>query len=199
MMDASAMYPQGFHPILAILLPDFRTLARPLSRSSVGVRYYYVDFGISVYIPPDVYPKTALGEDGRDQEPPELSSEVPYDPFKLDIFIIGNVFRREFCDVGLFLIVFLIYNLVCSQKFLNVGFFQPLVKAMTQEDPTRRPTADQALDQWKDIRRNIYVFQQRWRPRPRKDVLMDKLVFDTIALIKLFMYFAGVFISRITL
>jgi hypothetical protein len=41
-----------------------------------------------------------LGIAGRDQDVPELSGDVPYDPFKVDIFTIGNVIRAEFQDVG---------------------------------------------------------------------------------------------------
>ena len=99
MMDASPLYPQGFHPIYKLSLPDARGLAWPLSRSTHPVRYYFIDYSISVYIPPDVYPKLCVGIFGRDPEPPELSDTIPYVPFKLDIFILGNVFRREFCHV----------------------------------------------------------------------------------------------------
>ena len=105
MMDASAMYPQGFHPIWDVFLLDAHTPVYPPSRSAVGVKYYYIDYGISVHIPPEVHPKTALGGHGRDQEPPELSFKVLYDPFKLDIFTIGNVFRREICDVCILFVV----------------------------------------------------------------------------------------------
>jgi hypothetical protein len=28
-----------------------------------------------------------------------LSETVPYHPYKLDVFIIGNMFKQEFCDV----------------------------------------------------------------------------------------------------
>ncbi|EED81120.1 predicted protein [Postia placenta Mad-698-R] len=100
MMNANALYPRGFHPVYDILLPDARTVAPYHSRSRVPVQYYYVDFGISVHIPPDVHPKLVTGAFGRDQEVPELSENVPYNPFKLDVFIIGNFFRREFHDVG---------------------------------------------------------------------------------------------------
>ena len=99
MMDGSAMFPYGSHPINDVFLPDARTIAHPLSRTSVRVRYYFIDYGISVYIPPDVHPKLALGVLGRDQEVPELSNEFPYDPFKVDIFIIGNLLRRMFYEV----------------------------------------------------------------------------------------------------
>lgn len=106
MMDATAMYPRGAHPVHDLFLPDAITLARPLPRTSVPLKYYFVDYGISVYIPPDVQPKLVLGTLGRDQEVPELSDEVPYDPFKADVFIIGNFLRRAFYEVCACLIDF---------------------------------------------------------------------------------------------
>lgn len=99
MMDPSALYPHGFHPIRQNDLPDLSGLARSRSRSEVRIKYYFIDFGISVHIPPHVYPKLAVGNFGRDQEVPELSADVPYDPFKLDIYIIGNMFRQEIYNV----------------------------------------------------------------------------------------------------
>lgn len=99
MMDAFALYPHGFHPVWADSLPDLRGRARPWPRISAPVKYYYVDFGISVHIPPEVQPKRALGGYGQDQEVPELSFTEPYDPFKVDVFILGNVFRKEICAV----------------------------------------------------------------------------------------------------
>lgn len=93
------MYPQGFHPVNDRCLPDAQTAVQPIPRSQVHVKYYYVDFGISVHIPPEVYPKLALGDLGRDQDVPELSIHTSYDPFKVDIFIIGNVFKRIFYNV----------------------------------------------------------------------------------------------------
>ena len=100
MMDASAMFPHGSHPINDVFLPDGRTIAHPLARTSVHVRYYFVDYGISTYIPPDVHPKLVLGTLGRDQEVPELSNEVPYDPFKVDVFILGHVFKDMILQVS---------------------------------------------------------------------------------------------------
>lgn len=100
MLDASAMYPYGFHPVRSSTLPDGRTLAWPRRRTSVPVRYYFIDYGLSTYFPPGTHPRLVVGEDGRDQEVPELSDDIPYDPFKVDIFIIGNLFRRMFYDVS---------------------------------------------------------------------------------------------------
>ena len=81
-------------------LPDASDLAPVLPRSAAKVRYYYVDFGISSHIPADSADKLVLGEYGRDQDVPELSSTVPYDPFKVDIFTFGHNLLRLFDAVG---------------------------------------------------------------------------------------------------
>lgn len=99
-MDANALFPEGFHPVHGLFLPDGMTPASRHSRKGMPIKYYYIDFGISVHIPPDTHPKLAVGPYGRDREVPELSADIPYDPFKVDIFIIGNLFRRNFHDVG---------------------------------------------------------------------------------------------------
>lgn len=94
------MYPLGFHPVRDIYLHDVSTRAPVISRSAAGVKYYFVDYGISSYFPAESQARLALGTAGRDQDVPELSDEVPYDPFKVDIFTIGNVFRQVFRDVS---------------------------------------------------------------------------------------------------
>ena len=93
------MYPEGFHAAQAAYKRDYSGIASYVPRSAVGVKYYFADFGISAHTPGADHPGLVTGRAGRDQDPPELSLTVPYDPFKLDIFIIGNMFKQEFCDV----------------------------------------------------------------------------------------------------
>lgn len=104
-MDAASMYPRGFHPIDDYVLDDVSTPAPIIPRSMVGVKYYFIDYGISSYFLSGSQERLVLGTEGRDQDVPELSDEVPYDPFKVDIFSIGNVFQQSFCDVCLLLLV----------------------------------------------------------------------------------------------
>jgi hypothetical protein len=101
MMDATLMFPLGFHPVRHIFLHDVTTLAPVIPRSVVGATYYFVDYGISSYFPPGSQERLVLGIAGRDQDMPELSDRVPYDPFKVDIFTIGNGFRQLCRDVRL--------------------------------------------------------------------------------------------------
>ena len=110
------MYPEGFHPAQTAYKRDYSGIANHFPRSAVGVKYYFADFGISVHVPDADRPRLVTGDSGRDQDPPELSLTVPYDPFKLDIFIVGNMFKQEFCDV-----IFRIPSIFCeAHVFLDV-------------------------------------------------------------------------------
>ncbi|EED84414.1 predicted protein [Postia placenta Mad-698-R] len=138
MMDASAMYPRGFHPIREDLLPNDRTIAPYYSRIDV--------------------PRPRV---------PELSlRKRPYDPFKVDIFIIGNLFRRHFHDV-----------------FSNVEFLEALIVSMTRHDPALRPSASEALAHWKSIRPIYGGFPARWRLIPRGAVWPERLCLGVVGLI----------------
>ena len=100
LMDAVHMYPLGFHPVHDIFLDDVTTFAPMIPRLKAGVKYYFVDYGISSYFPVGSQRELVLGIAGRDQDVPELSNSVPYDPFKVDIFTVGNVLRGEIQNVG---------------------------------------------------------------------------------------------------
>ncbi len=97
------MYPKGFHPVVTHNKPDLRSEAPHRSRFTTPqtVKYYYVDFGISTLFSSDQDQTSRLvvGTDGLDEEVPELSDVTPYDPFKVDVFILGNYFRRTILNV----------------------------------------------------------------------------------------------------
>ncbi|KAH8979876.1 hypothetical protein EDB83DRAFT_2537158 [Lactarius deliciosus] len=145
LMDATRMFPRGFHPVRDVFLPhDILAPAPVIPRLDVGVRYYFVDYRISSYFL-EGERQLVFGFAGRDRDVPELSDEVPYDPFKVDIFTIGNVMRREF--VG---------------NYSNLSFFIPVIEAMTQSDPSIRPSAELALQQWRTIRGRINILHRFW-------------------------------------
>lgn len=54
------------------------------------VRYYFVDFGMSRRFEPGE-PRLMTGGMGAVRSAPELSLVVPCDPFKLDVYLLGNV------------------------------------------------------------------------------------------------------------
>jgi len=120
-------------------------------------QYYYIDYGISVHFPTTTEPKLIVGDDGRDQEVPELSETVPYDPFEVDVFIIGNLLRRYFYDV-----------------FSNVDFLVPLFTSMVKQNPSERPSAAEALEQWKSIRDTVPLYKRSWAVRGRETLFVYK-------------------------
>jgi serine/threonine protein kinase len=100
LMDATHMFPLGFHPVKNLFLFDFSAPAPIISRRRAGVKYYFIDYGISSYFPAEEpLPHRVVGLAGRDQDVPELSDKIPYDPFKVDIFTVGNVLLQELCHV----------------------------------------------------------------------------------------------------
>ncbi|KZT13118.1 uncharacterized protein LAESUDRAFT_767619 [Laetiporus sulphureus 93-53] len=172
MMDAREMFPRGHHPVRESKLPDGQTTAPYYRRADVHVKYYFVDYGISVHFPPNAQYKLVVGAKGRDQEVPELSEDQPYDPFKVDVFIIGNVFRHQFYE-----------------KFSNLDFLWPMVLSMTQDDPARRPSAAEAVAQWQIIKVTISPVLLRWRPKLRTEDVILTAMYDTVSLLDTAVYF----------
>ncbi|GBE78924.1 predicted protein [Sparassis crispa] len=163
MMDARSLYPHGHHPIRIAASQDGIHMLAPLSRSDCSVRYYFIDFGISSLIKKGESPYV-LGRQGRDKELPELSSEITYDAFKVDIFTLGNLYKKEFL-----------------QAYLDLEFLEPLVQKMTAHSPDQRPTAAVAFAVFESIRHRQSSSLLRWRLRRRDETAPERVVYDTMA------------------
>ncbi|KAJ7037422.1 kinase-like domain-containing protein [Mycena alexandri] len=135
MMDATNVIPQGFH------------FSRPWTRDGVDygiewrarssvlpVDYFIVDFGLSEYFPEGPQHARAVGKFGQDKTVPELSATVPYNPFKVDIYQLGNVFSD------------------LNKKYPPLAdHFGTFAALMTRPNPEERPTAGQALSTFEAI------------------------------------------------
>lgn len=91
-MDVSKVIPKGYHFL------DWRThdgVNLKLDwrdRWSVRpIEYFFIDFGVSYQYPLGLTDILDTGRYGQDRSVPELSDTVLYDPFKLDIYQLGNV------------------------------------------------------------------------------------------------------------
>ncbi|CAL1711872.1 unnamed protein product [Somion occarium] len=163
MMDGRPLFPQGHHPVRLDYTADGVFDAPCLSRQDHPVRYYFIDFGISSRFKRGEIP-LVIGTKGRDKEPPEMSDTHPYNPFPLDIFVLGNVYLKEFV-----------------QKYHGLEFLGTLITAMVQPQPERRPTAMSALQIFQDIRSGVPDSTLRWRLRPREESTPARVVYDTVA------------------
>ncbi|KAI0325878.1 kinase-like protein [Cubamyces sp. BRFM 1775] len=163
MMDAKPLYPDGHHPVRLDFAPDGMHHVTPLPRAGRSIRYFYIDFGLALQFQPGVTP-TAIGRVGRDREVPELSNTVPYDPFKVDIFALGNLYSQEF-----------------EKKYDSMEFLVPLIEMMTRREPTQRADAEQLLLKWEEIRRDLNKSSFRWRLAPKGEPAIERVLNDTVA------------------
>ena len=100
-MDAKAIIPTGWHFVSHFCEPDGVTRISPLERRSFPVRYYFVGFGNAYHLPHSSKQQLVTDIGGEDEDVPELREGHRYDPFKLDIYTLGNVFKKELYNVGL--------------------------------------------------------------------------------------------------
>jgi hypothetical protein len=105
MMDPGEMFPLGFHPAAQRSNPKGSALAPFINRSdtaSARVKYHIIDFGESRMFNEDEE-RTLTGVVGHDTSVPEMHSGLPYDAFKADVYVLGNVFRKRILEVKMVL------------------------------------------------------------------------------------------------
>ncbi|KAJ3009451.1 hypothetical protein NUW54_g2780 [Trametes sanguinea] len=166
MMDGSSLYPHGHHPVYTNCSPDLIEELTPLPRMDCQVKYYYVDFGLSVRFKPGAS-TLVIGDVGRDEEVPELSSTVPYDAFKADIYALGNLFDKELL-----------------QKYHGLDFLRELIDAMKRRQPERRPPVTELVQMFAKVRKSRNPSSLRWRLAPKSEPAYERLFNDTVAVAK---------------
>ena len=100
--ESGKMYPKGFHPASQNMELDFSQVARPRRRRSTnGLKYIFIDFGISSQFGSLEKRELVKGCMAQDPTIPELSDDVPYDPFAVDVYTLGNLYKVELLGVCL--------------------------------------------------------------------------------------------------
>ncbi|EJD48803.1 hypothetical protein AURDEDRAFT_162263 [Auricularia subglabra TFB-10046 SS5] len=158
MQDTRAcFYGKRTHPIEACYSEDIQTMYD--RDPEVVPTFYFIDFGVSSrHEGPG--PHLVTGVICRDKTAPELSSTVPYDPFKLDIYLLGNHVLQKYLG-----------------RYCNIEFLRPVLLAMTNVDPALRPTSEESLDLLQGVLQHVVGVQLRWRLRERDETLLN-VVFD---------------------
>ena len=100
MLDANPLYPKGFLTANPSYDRSGLTRAVPRCRYEVSsVKYYVIDFGLSTLFDDSAKSRLVTGGRAQDGDIPELSNTVPYDPFLVDVFTLGNLFKQTFIQV----------------------------------------------------------------------------------------------------
>ncbi|OSC97551.1 kinase-like protein [Trametes coccinea BRFM310] len=166
MMDGSSLFPNGHHPVYRTCSLDLIEDLTPLLRIDHPVKYFYVDFGLSVRFKPGAS-SLVVGDVGRDEEVPELSSTVPYDAFKADIYALGNLFDKEFL-----------------QKYHGLEFLRDLIDVMKRQQPEQRPPVPELVQMFVKVRKSRNPSSLRWRLAPKSEPAYERLFNDTVAVAK---------------
>ncbi|KAF9814683.1 hypothetical protein IEO21_04978 [Rhodonia placenta] len=164
MMDPNPMFPDSFHPINQDRKRNFSGLARRFTRTERPTTYLYVDYGHARKYDPADGPPAELPLLGGDKSVPEFQNDGydnPYNPFPTDIYYLGNLIRQCFL-----------------QKYTGLEFMHPLVADMIVADPTKRPTIDQAVERFEEIRRGLTTWRCRARIVSKKEDSVTKLFKD---------------------
>nr|GAT58201.1 predicted protein [Mycena chlorophos] len=166
LMDGAHLYPRGFHPDFQHqhLKVDKYADASHTTRTWRPVKYYLVDFGISRrYTPAE---RKAGTRDriilGGDKSPPEhQGNQYKVDPFATDVYFLGNFIKTEFMTGN---------KRLLTAGFHGFEFMADLVADMTQEDPSKRPTIDEASAHFAEVQNSLSACKLRWRVVSRKSL-----------------------------
>ncbi|KAJ7589477.1 hypothetical protein C8J56DRAFT_1076117 [Mycena floridula] len=159
MMQASKVVPLGCHFSSSSerALPSGRLVPCKIRqhRCRVPVRYLFIDFGLSKEYPEGQKHARSVARVGQVKVTPEMSKDGPYNPFKADIVQLGTVFKKMFF----------------SESVFDIHEFDVLLEGMTLGDAEARPTAVEALLQFKsivntmsDTRLRTRLRDKFWRP-----------------------------------
>ncbi|KAH9937743.1 hypothetical protein B0H21DRAFT_758128 [Amylocystis lapponica] len=164
MVDPSSMYPKMYHPTAGLRTLDYKGTAKYYSRTERPSKYYYVDFGHALKFDPADGPPVQVPLFGGDKSVPEFQGEgarEPGDPFPVDVYYLGNLIREDWLKI-----------------YAGFEFIKPLVEAMVQDDPHKRPTIDQVVTQFDDILRGISPLKLRKRLAQKQDSIMKRVILD---------------------
>ncbi|TDL17193.1 hypothetical protein BD410DRAFT_581799 [Rickenella mellea] len=164
MLDATSMYPDGFHPMFQVASRGFKgnRSARYVQRSDArSVKYYFIDFGLSSSFQDHSQTRLVTGRDCQLKDVPELSNDIPYDPFPVDIFLLGHL-----------------YNEFLISKYPNLQFLLPLASSMTRENPKSRPSAEEALRQFYELTSNQPWISRKWRLQSPEETTKQRYVLN---------------------
>jgi len=153
MMDGS-LYPDGWH--FCVIHNERQhpmKRAQHYTRTQRPPKYYLTDFGISRRYDPKDGPPREHPIHGGDRTVPEFQKSIePCDPFPTDIYYAGNLIREHI-----------------MRKYRGFGFMRGLVRAMVRKNPAKRPTIDEVVTLFNQIKEKLGETKLRSRAGSRKE------------------------------
>ncbi|KAF7355082.1 NADH-cytochrome B5 reductase [Mycena sanguinolenta] len=144
-------------------------------REPARIRYYFIDFGLACSFSSFEDRGLVKGVCGQHRTIPELSEDIPYDPFALDIRQIGEMLKRDYLEV-----------------YLGLDFLDPWMARLRDDDPAKRPTAEEALAEFRALVSTLPEDKLKARVAGRTDWPFGRRVM--IVLVCLWMFLNGLFL-----
>ncbi|EPT04679.1 hypothetical protein FOMPIDRAFT_1113111 [Fomitopsis schrenkii] len=167
MMDAVPMYSKKlWHPQDTSSNRGFTGQAKFYTRTEFPVKYFYIDFGLSRKYNPNNGPPRELPIMGGDRSVPEFQGEgydAPADPFRTDIYYLGNTVQQAFLG-----------------RYHGLEFIEPLVADMVQTEPEKRPTIAEVESRFDELCHKLSWRQLRGRLVDKKEDAFSRAVLGII-------------------
>ncbi|KAJ6625293.1 kinase-like domain-containing protein [Mycena sp. CBHHK59/15] len=157
MMDASPLLPPGVavHPLNPGRTRDLSQDVRFRNRTENPVKYYWIDFDLSGEHDPSTGPALVEPRYGGIRGVPEFTLDDQLcDPFAVDIWCLGFTIQTYFTKGS---------SSYSTKKKKGLGFMDALVADMVHEDPTKRPTMDEVVRRFSEIKAGL----SEWKLRSR--------------------------------
>ncbi|KAF7291039.1 Protein kinase domain-containing protein [Mycena chlorophos] len=161
LMDGAHLYPHGFQPDIRHqhikLGSNYLASANHTTRTWKPVKYFLADFGISCQYSASEREGGVLDRFimGGDKSPPEHQGQYSMvDPFATDVYFLGNFIKIKFIERD---------ENAKTVGFRGFGFMKDLVADMTQDEPSKRPTIDEAAARFAQIQRGLSSWKLRSR------------------------------------
>ncbi|KAF9259072.1 hypothetical protein L218DRAFT_875614, partial [Marasmius fiardii PR-910] len=142
MMDSRPLYDRPIHPGNPTMARDWSRKVRVFARTERPVKYYYIDFGLS-----EQQPEAREPGYGGDTTVPEFKRNEPADPFIVDIYRLGNLFRECLMSGTLSATLFLARR--------GLEFMNDLITDMTLPDPGKRPTIKEVISRFDALQKGL--------------------------------------------
>ncbi|KAH0828802.1 hypothetical protein J3R83DRAFT_3250 [Lanmaoa asiatica] len=156
---------------------DYSGSAKHYTRTQRPPKYYFIDFGLSRrYDLTDADPREEPIW-GGDKEVPEFqNSNEPCNPFPTDVFYIGNAIRKDFIEVS-HPSVYFPRSIRDHTRQTKPGFefMKHLVADMVQADPSNRPTVDEVVVRFDEIRAGLSSWKLRSRVVDKEEEKIERV------------------------
>jgi len=177
MMDPKPLFVDSFHPFRTDKTRDLKGVPRHHSRTHRPTKYYLIDFGLSRRYDPSMTDPLEPIIMGGDDTVPEFKSRKPQNPFRTDVYYIGHAMQETFLDVRCImrspntLMTF-------TKEYNGLEFIEPLVLDMVQENPSLRPTMEQAASRLEIICQGLSSWKLRSRLTAKKEGFFQSFLKD---------------------